>query len=222
MIAGWIRATTPGFKFSLKIPKIVTHDKHLKNAEKELFAFVELMEPVARAGKLGCLLLQLPPSFTFRERNSLESFFDLLPEYIHFAVEFRHESWNKEETWALLRKYNVANTITDSPIKFLSKPIITTTTHAFVRWHGQGNDVWYDHTYSEDELRPWIGSLDDIEAKVPVVYAYFNNHYHAGAPVNALQLLEMKGTIIDVQRKAKARIERDLRKRSTKKLTDFA
>ena len=222
MIAGWIRATAPGFKFSLKIPKIVTHDKHLKNAEKELFAFVELMEPVARAGKLGCLLLQLPPSFTFRERNSLESFFDLLPEYIHFAVEFRHESWNKEETWALLRKYNIANTITDSPIKFLSKPIITTTTHAFVRWHGQGKDVWYDHTYSEDELRPWIGSLDDIEAKVPVVYAYFNNHYHAGAPVNALQLLEMKGTIIDVQRKAKARIERDLRKRSTKKLTDFA
>ena len=221
MIAGWIKATTPDFKFSLKIPKTITHDKHLRAIERELFEFIDLMEPVARAGKLGCIMAQLPPSFTFREKDSLESFFGLLPEHIHFAVEFRHESWDREETWALLRKYNVANTITDSPIKFLSKPIVTAETYAFVRWHGHGKDIWYNYTYSEEELQPWIGKLKGIEEKVPVVYAYFNNHYRASAPINALQLLEMKGIINDAQRKIEARIERHSRRKAVKKLTDF-
>jgi uncharacterized protein YecE (DUF72 family) len=47
-----------------------------------------------------------------------------------------------------------------------------------------------------------------MEEKVPVVYAYFNNHYHASVPANLLQLLEMRGEISDAQKKVKARGER--------------
>jgi uncharacterized protein YecE (DUF72 family) len=208
MVAGWIKATSADFKFSLKIPKTITPDKRLTEIEKELLDFVDVVEPIARAGKLGCLLLQLPPDFTFEERDSLESFFNLLPRDIHFAAEFRHESWNREETWDLLEKYDVANTVTDSPIEFLTKPVVTATTHSYVRWHGRGESIWYDYTYSEQELRPWLDKLEDMEEKVPVVYAYFNNHYHASAPANLLQLLEMRGEISDAQKKVKARGER--------------
>ncbi len=221
MVAGWIRATgPPDFKFSLKIPKSITHDKRLAGTEKEFLDFVDLVEPVAKVGKLGCLLVQLPPDFTFKERSSLESFLHLLPNDIHFAVEFRHESWNRKETWALLEKYNVANTVTDSPIEFLTKPIVTATTHSYVRWHGRGKSIWYDYTYSEEELRPWLTKLQTMEEKVPVVYAYFNNHYHAGAPTNLLQLLEMRGEMTDAQKKVKARAERHERKKAVK-ITDF-
>jgi uncharacterized protein YecE (DUF72 family) len=220
MVSGWSRSTGPGFKFSLKIPKTITHDKHLAGAEKELLDFIELTEPLAKAGKLGCLLVQLPPSFAFREKDKLESFFNLLPEDMHFAVEFRHESWNRKETWALLEKYNVANTITDSPIEFLAKPVVTAATHSFVRWHGRGKPVWYDYNYSEEELRAWSERLDAIKEKVPVVYAYFNNHYGGKAPSNALQMLEMRGEITEAQKKAKARAERHRRKK-TAKMTDF-
>lgn len=219
MIAGWIRATSPDFKFSLKVPKTVTHDRRLARAEKEFLDFVDLMEPIARAGKLGCLLAQLPPDFTFREKHSLESFFNLLPKETHFAVEFRHESWNRKETWNLLEKYGVANTVTDSPIEFLAKPVVTAATHSYVRWHGRGKPVWYDYTYSEQELRPWLGKLEDMKEDVPVVYAYFANH--TGAPANLLQLLEMKGDITESQKKAIARAERNERKKAMKKLTDF-
>ena len=221
MVAGWIRATGPDFKFSLKIPKTVTHDKRLTGVEKEFLDFVDLVEPIAGTGKLGCLLLQLPPDFMFKERERLESFFNLLPKGIHFAVEFRHESWNRKQTWDLLEKYGVANTITDSPIEFLTRPIVTATTHSYVRWHGRGKSLWYDYTYSEQELRQWLANLQVIEENVPLVYAYFNNHYRADAPTNLLQLLEMTGDLTDTQKKVKARRERYEQKKAVKKITDF-
>jgi uncharacterized protein YecE (DUF72 family) len=221
MVAGWIKATKPDFKFSLKIPKTITHDKCLGGAEEDFLDFMNLMEPMARVDKLGCLLAQLPPDFTFKERANLESFFNLLPNDIHFAVEFSHESWNRKETWDLLKKYHVANTVTDSPIEFLTKPVVTATTHSYVRWHGRGKSIWYDYTYSEQEMRPWLDLLRELEEKVPVIYAYFNNHYHASAPINLLQLLDMSGEINDPQKKVKARAERYQRRKAIKKITDF-
>jgi uncharacterized protein YecE (DUF72 family) len=221
MVSGWGKATGSDFKLSLKIPKMITHDKRLGGAEKQLFEFLDVVEPLAKQGKLGCLVVELPPTFTFKEKNSLELFCKFLPDDLHFAVEFRHESWNRDESWALLKKYNIANAITDSPIEFLSKPIVTATTHSFVRWEGHGKSVWHDYTYSEEELRKWLEKLCGMEEHVPVVYAYFNNHYRASAPANALQLLEMRGDLTDVQQKAKVRIERHNCKAATKKLTDF-
>lgn len=218
MVAGWIKSTGPDFKFSLKVPKTITHDRLLVGAEKEFLDFIDLVQPLAKANKLGCLLVQLPPDFTFRQKGDLQSFFELLPTGIHFAVEFRHESWDREETWDLLKEYNVANTVTDSPIAFLARPIVTASTHSYVRWHGRGKPVWYDYAYSEEELHPWLAKLTGLEEKVSVVYAYFNNHYHANAPGNLLQLTEMRGELTDAQKKVMARYRR---RKATAKLTDF-
>lgn len=219
MVAGWIRATGPDFRFSLKVPKTITHDRRLEGSEKEFLDFLDLVRPMEDAGKLGCLLLQLPPDYTFKQKKSLESFLGLLPEGVHFAVEFRHESWDRVEALDLLKRHGVANVITDSPIGFLARPAVTSATHSYVRWHGHGRQIWYDYSYSEEELRPWVAKLQGLEGQVPVVYAYFNNHYRAGAPDNLLQLLEMRGELTEAQEKVKARSER--RKRRTAKLTDF-
>lgn len=220
MVKGWAKATGPSFRFSLKVPKTITHDRRLVGAEEEFAEFLDVVRPLEDAGKLGCLLVQLPPSFVFEERRQLESFLRLLPPDMHFAVEFRHESWNRDETWELLREYNVANTITDSPIEFLSKPVVTSSTHAFVRWHGRGRPTWYEYTYSREELEPWLGRLAWIGQKVPVTYAYFNNHYRSSAPINALQLLEMAGMMSEAQERFKEKIGRRTRKAAAK-ITDF-
>ena len=218
MIGGWIKATCPDFKFSLKIPQTITHGKRLAEVGTEFLDFVGLVEPIAKAGKLGCLLAQLPPDFAFKERDNLESFFGLLPKGIHFAAEFRHESWNRKETWDLLEKYNVANAVIDPPIN-LTWPVATAKTHSYVRWHGRGGkSTRHDYNYPEQELHPWLDRLKVMEEKVPVVYAYFNN---TGAPFNLLQLLEMMGEITETQKKVKARAERQGRKKAMKKLTDF-
>lgn len=110
--------------------------------------------------------------------------------------------------------------MTDSPIEFLAKPVATAATHSYVRWYGRSRPMWYNYAYSEQELRPWLAELEGLEEKVPVVYAYFNNHYHGSAPANLLQLLEMRSEITDPQKKAKERAERRVRK-AVKKLTDF-
>jgi uncharacterized protein YecE (DUF72 family) len=222
MIAGWAKATGPDFKFSMKIPKLITHDRRLAGVEKAILDFIELVGPLEKLGKLGCLLIQLPPSFTFKEKRKLEAFFGLLPRHLHFAVEFRHESWNREETWDLLEEFNIANTITDSPVEFLSKVVITATTHSFVRWHGHGRSVWYNYRYSENELRPWLEKLGQVESQVPVTYAYFNNHYGGNAPANLLQLIGMRQETTDAQQKAAARAERYFKKETVvTKMTDF-
>jgi len=87
MIAGWINSTNPNFQFSIKIPKAITHDKYLRGVEIALIEFVDLLEPIVRVGKLGCVLIQLPHSFSFERKDHLESFFRLLPEYVHFELK---------------------------------------------------------------------------------------------------------------------------------------
>lgn len=221
MVRGWAKATGPSFKFSLKVPKTITHDKRLQDAEDELRSFLDVVKPLEDAGKLGCLLVQLAPSFSYDEVGRLESFLEILPTRAQFAVEFRHESWDRKETWALLKKYNVANTVTESPIAFLSKVAVTSSTHAYVRWHGRGKSIWYDYTYSKEELEPWVSKLQEIESKAPVTYAYFNNHYSAGAPRNALEFLQMKEEMTEMQQKALSRIERRSREALRSRITDY-
>lgn len=221
MVKGWAKATGPFFKFSLKLPKTITHDRALVNVEGELTKFLEVIRPLEDAGKLGCLLVQLAPSFTFDQIENLESFLSVLPEDRHFAVEFRHESWDRREALDLLKKYRVANTITESPIEFLSRPAVTCPTHVYVRWHGRGKKIWYDYTYSEKELQDWAQKVDELAGKVPVLYAYFNNHYGAGAPKNALQLLSMRGALGESQQRVMKRMERKSRKAEPAKITDY-
>lgn len=220
MVKGWEKATGPSFRFSLKLPKRITHDNELVGVDEELDAFLDVIKPLRDADKLACLLVQLGPEFTYDKFANLESFLETLPDDVRFAVEFRHESWNRKETWALLKRHGVANTITDSPIEFLAEPIVTAD-HAYIRWHGRGKKIWFDYTYSEEELVPWIAKLKEIESKADVTYAYFNNHYRGDAPRNALQLLKMLDATTEMQEKVTARMERRSHKSPPHKITDF-
>ena len=113
----WERRASKGFVFSAKIPKIITHKKELKlklGVEDDLDLFLNLMSPLKRSGKLGPLLFQLPPSLKF-DLGLLEDLLDILPGEFMFAIEFRDMSWLRDETFRLLRKYNVAYTIVDEP-----------------------------------------------------------------------------------------------------------
>ena len=68
----WARSTPSDFLFSVKIPKAITHDARLANCEPLLDSFVE--EVTGLGDKLGVLLVQLPPSFSF-EKHLIDRFF---------------------------------------------------------------------------------------------------------------------------------------------------
>ena len=207
-VMGWARYSPEGFIFAAKLPGLITHEKKLdlaKGIEKDLETFMQLMEPLSLGGKLGCVLIQLPPKFDYRPKQ-MEDFFKLLPTHVRFAVEFRHPSWMRDDTFALLEKYKVAYTVVDEPL--LPPEIHVTSDIAYFRWHGHGKGPWYDYRYTAEELRQWSPKLPEIAEKVDKVFGYFNNHYHGYAVENCLQIMQMMGIIEPKQIEAKNRVEK--------------
>jgi len=211
MAMGWLKYSPTDFLFVAKLPKLITHEKRLsleEGVEEDLKRFCELMEPLHLNGKLGCILIQLPPRFGF-DLDLMENFFKILPTNIRFAVEFRDLSWMRDETWRLLEKYEVAYTIVDEPL--LPPELHVTSKIAYFRWHGRGTRPWYNYRYTIDELEPWVPNVKEVANKVETIYGYFNNHYHGYAVENCLQVLEMLGVLTPEQAEAKANVEKYLK-----------
>ena len=106
-IAGWLAATAADFRFSAKAHQSITHMKRLKNAEESLRFFLRSLDPMRESGKLGAVLLQVPPNLK-ADTGLLADFVQLLPVAYRFAFEFRHESWFNDSVYAILKKKNVA------------------------------------------------------------------------------------------------------------------
>jgi uncharacterized protein YecE (DUF72 family) len=195
---GMAKTTPPLFQFSVKAPETVTHIKRMNVTKGALTVFEEFLEkisPLKNANKLGAVLLQLPPSFSVDEFKEVETFLDSMPSGYDYAVEFRHPSWQTEGPWEMLRQYNVASVMTDSPdpkLQYLSD-IALTADHSFIRFHGKNKHYWYNYLYTEEELRPWIQKADKIrnDPESKRLRIYFNNHYGGKAVVNALQFKKM-------------------------------
>lgn len=199
---GMVKATPENFQFSVKVPEIITHRKRLevgKGAITDFEIFLDITSPLKTSDKLGAILLQLPPSFTVNDFKNIERFLDKLPSGYHYAVEFRHPSWKTEGPWDMLKHYNIAAVMTDSPAKenleFLSEVTVTSADHSFIRFHGRNTKghYWYDYLYSKEELRPWVEKIEEVKKQTKVLRAYFNNHYGGAAVINALQFKEMLG-----------------------------
>jgi len=164
---GMGRATPEKFQFSIKVPETVTHVKRLdikKGAMTSFEEFLDKISPLRTANKLGAILFQLPPSFTVSEFKNTEQFLDRLPtanDY-DYAMEFRHPSWETEGPWEMLKHYNIAVVMTDSPAKenlqFLAR-ITITADHSFLRFHGRNTrgHYWYNYLYSEQECFFYYG-----------------------------------------------------------------
>jgi uncharacterized protein YecE (DUF72 family) len=207
-VMGWLRYSPSDFIFTAKIPRVITHEKKLGlkgEVQADLASFLELMQPLQLNGKLGCLLIQLPPSYEYNPEN-LEAFFRILEPPFRFAVEFRNLSWMREETWQLLRKYDVAYTNVDEPL--LPPDVHITTDFTYFRWHGRARRPWFNYLYRKEELEPWVPKVVEAAKQVRRVYGYFNNHFHGYAPENCLDILEMLQTLKPEQVKAKERIRR--------------
>ncbi len=194
-VMGWLKHVNPDFLFTAKMPQIITHKKMLdltKGVEEDVKRFCQLMAPLQQNGKLGCILIQLPPRLDF-QLEQMQKFFEILPPEYRFAVEFRHLSWLKPETWDLLKRYDIAYVVVDEPL--LPPEIHVTTDFAYFRWHGKGTSLWYDYKYDTKELARWAPKVQETAKKAGRIYGYFNNHFHGYAVENCLQVLEMLGKV---------------------------
>jgi len=212
LVQGWARYTPESFIFSVKLPQLLTHEKKLdlaKGVEADLIRFLSLLKPLIATGKLGPVLVQLPPSFSYQaDFEKLKGFLGQAPEDVKFAVEFRHPSWLRDEVWSYLRSKNVANVIVDEPL--LPPDTVTTADFAFIRWHGHGSRPWYNYRYSEKELDGWVPKVKEVTTRVKKTFGYFNNHFSGFAVENSLRMMEKLGVSGIQQQEARAKATRYL------------
>ncbi len=115
----WAESVQPGFKFALKVPRLISHDLRLEQADDALKDFLLVAELLHEHDVLGPSFLQLPPDYSPRNRQSLEKFLRALPRYLPWAVEVRHEAWfdgATHEMWldSLLTELGIDKVIFDS------------------------------------------------------------------------------------------------------------
>lgn len=174
----WAESVAQGFRFSLKMPRAISHDKRLRNAGAELRAFIDVADVLDVHRCLGPSFLQLPPNFSPSERDVLEDFLRALPTYLPWAVEVRHFDWydsGPNEFWLddLLRDLHMDKVLFDSRCLYsqppadevekvsLSRkpktPVRQTVTgqHPFLRIVGRNN---------LNDVTPWINEWAPIIA----------------------------------------------------------
>lgn len=178
-LQGWYEKAPDNFIYSIKVPKVITHIKRLEDCEAEIEKFYD----VAREGlktKLGCILFQLPPSFTYSEERLEKVIKSVNPQFTN-VVEFRHQSWWRQDVFEALIQSNITFCSVDYPK--LPNEVIKTASTGYVRMHG--NPKLFYSEYTPDQIKSIFEQLKDSGFKQ--AYIYFNNTASTAGIVNALE-----------------------------------
>lgn len=204
-IETWCSSVPPGFVYTIKLSRLITHRKSLPPRVDE---FIENYMHRARCferGRVAQILVQFPPTLE-RDDAHLEAFLNKLPRDHRYTVEFRNRSWHVERTYDLLRSLGMALCIHDYPG---CKPpdIVTTGAFSYVRLHGY--TAPYVGSYPRRSLQRWAERIRALQAQVRDVYVYFNNDVEAAAPHDAAvlkDLLAVKRAIRGSVRRSRASV----------------
>ena len=202
-LAALAARTPPGFLFSLKAHKSLTHERGADWRERAL-EFARATAALAEAGRLAAVLIQLPYSFRRGddERRYLGALCDSLAAF-PLAVEFRNDLWQDGAVLAELDRRGAALVLVDRPDLPGLPPMTAAVTGgwSYLRLHGRNAGAWwtggatgrYDYLYSEDELRAELPRIRSVEAKAELLLVAFNNHAKGRAAANARMLAGMLG-----------------------------
>jgi len=170
-------------------------------------AFLEGLEPLRAAGKLGLLLFQFPQWFPVGNKNRdyiIECAARAAPDRI--CVEFRNKTWmserNRERTLEFLEGHGLPYVCVDMPQGFVSSlpPIAEATADvAVVRFHGRNSDEWesgsvqsrFKYLYSEAELGEWVPRLVGLAERTEATHVLMNNCHSDYAQRNAKELADL-------------------------------
>lgn len=181
VLLGWAKSVPEGFRFALKANQKITHIQRLHNCADTLKRFLEVASILKDGNHLGPILVQVPPNFKF-DQPLLEEFLALRPPAFQFAFEVRHASWYTEETYATLRKHNVALCLAETEKQ--APPDVITADFTYVRLRMEN--------YTAKQLAAWKTKFDDWMAQGIDVFAYCKHEDEGKAPAYARQILGQK------------------------------
>ncbi len=134
-LEAWVAATPAHFLFAPKAHMRLTHILRLKNAAEFTEVFLRAIDPLRTARRLAPILFQLPPNFKC-EPATLDAYLRLLPRDLHYAFEFRNETWLCPEIYDTLRRHNAALCVAESDT--LEVPEVTTADFVYYRLRKSG------------------------------------------------------------------------------------
>jgi len=209
MVRGWRDKTPDEFRFALKVPQVITHQKQLRDCDREVDEFVASIEPLR--AKTFCALLQMG-YFNKGAFGSLEEFLDVLNEFLDawphrevpLAVEIRNPRWVGSEFAGVLRRHRAALTLTEqkwmpslSQVAERIDPV--TGPLAFVRLIGDREAIekvattWDKVVVDRSaELVEVARVIRELAVRVPVG-VFVNNHYAGHSPETIRSLRALLG-----------------------------
>jgi uncharacterized protein YecE (DUF72 family) len=174
----WVAATPEGFVFLPKAHMKITHSFKLEGAEEFTRAFLESLNPLRDAGRLGPILFQLPPALK-QDTERLKRFVGLLPRGLRAAFEFRNASWFEEDTYNVLKNANVALCLAEN--ENLETPPVLTADFVYLRLRKPD--------YLESELASIAYRVEQYLGNAYPTYAIFKHEETPAGALNAEKLL---------------------------------
>lgn len=170
------------FCFSVKVPRIITHLKKFTDTHGLMQDFYALLQH-GLAEKLGCVLFQLPPGTVYSE-EALQKIISHTSPAFKNAVEFRHESWWRNDVKDTLAANNISFCGVSFPKISFDDAVINGPV-CYYRFHGV--PVLFHSAYGESFIQKIYSQISGDE-RVTEAYVYFNNTASGAAIENAQYL----------------------------------
>ncbi|RYZ25478.1 MAG: DUF72 domain-containing protein [Chitinophagaceae bacterium] len=178
-LEGWYAKAPDGFSFSAKVPRTITHYKKFAETESMMVDFYATLREGLKE-KLSCVLFQLPPSFAYNEEK-LEKILEHTDPSFQNVIEFRHESWWREDVKQTLAKHQISFCGVSFP-KISFDDAVINIPLTYYRFHGV--PVLFHSEYDPafiDKIYQQIAT----EKKVKEAFICFNNTASLAALHNA-------------------------------------
>jgi uncharacterized protein YecE (DUF72 family) len=181
--ARWTETVPEEFRFAVKVPREITHQRRLVEARDALERF--LAEVSALGHKLGPLLIQLPPSLPFRAEVVRSFLADLRDRFAGVVVcEPRHDSWFAEDAEDVLTRFQIARVAADPARVPRAADPGGWTGLAYYRLHGSPR-VYYS-PYPPEYLDGLARQLASCAASGMPTWCVFDNTALGAATADAL------------------------------------
>jgi len=193
-VKNWLKKTPENFKFTAKFPKVITHDKHLKDVSRELEYFLQSMIPLR--DKILALLIQLPPSLKITEGlDNLRQVVSELDTKFRYAVEVRDRSWFQDLAYNFFANNNIC--MVWSQLAELRTPPIVTTDFLYIRLIGDRSIDEKDFGKIQKdrviEMKKWSSKIKRVikqeegggRKNINLAIVSANNHYAGFGPGTA-------------------------------------
>ncbi len=189
--ARWAASVPAGFRFSVKMPRTITHEQRLADSGTLLNEF--FTDIGALGDRLGCVLIQLPPSLPF-DRSRMQDFLAELRQHCSgdVAIEPRHPTWFNARAERLLVDHGIARVAADPAVVAAAALPGGATQLVYFRLHGTPH--MYYSSYAQDDLVALGKQLRRAAAAGARAWCIFDNTARGAAIPNALALQRLLQT----------------------------